>query len=63
MQGSTLHACVSTRLEPTQSSPPYLGAGLLQNRCRRCTPLPHSFEHLPHIDHAVQTPLTGTATE
>ena len=63
MQASALHACVSKWLFPTQSFPPSLGEGLLQNRCRRCTPPPHSFEHLPQLDHAVQSPSTGTDTE
>ena len=41
-----------------QSSPPYLGAGLVQLRFLFCIPSPQVVEHALHISHPVQPPCT-----
>ena len=54
-QGDSLQPRVSMADEPSivQSSPPYLGEGLLHSRVLVCVDLPQVTEHL---DHSVQSP-------
>ena len=44
-------------LSPSQSCPPFAGAGLLQNRCLVFFSSPHTLVHLVHFDHTPHRPL------
>lgn len=44
---------------PTQSFPPYLGAGALHCLVLVCFPMSHDTLHEDHFDHLLQCPSTG----
>ena len=54
------HACVLhawlSLFDPTQSNPPFAGAGLVQVLVCVCVPPPHVAEHVDHELQVVQTP-------
>ena len=56
-QGSLLHDWVSSA-GPTQSAPPFWGAGLLQSRFLACCPPPHVLSHSPQGCQGDQLPST-----
>ena len=58
--GSQLQLRMSS-LNPTQSSPPFIGAGLLQYRRRVCSPSPHGSEQSPHCVHGPHPPSIASA--
>ena len=54
-QGSSLQLCSSTSI-PSQSLPPWIGAGLSQLLLLVCDPVPQASEHEPHSSHSDQLP-------
>ena len=61
-QGINVSHTPSSKEDPTQSAPPYSGAGALQSLWRRCFPLPHFAEHVSHMPQADHCPSIAQGT-